>query len=63
LRHGSFDLAQGKAALVKPQLGVKDLKKFRPSTFADRKTQVVQVLVLDKRYKGANAKAKSESEA
>ncbi len=50
-----------KAALDKLQLGVKDLKKFRASTFADRKTQVVQV--LDKRYQGANAKAKAESEA
>jgi len=50
-----------KTALDKLQLGVKDLKKFRASTFADCKTQVVQV--LDKRYKGANAKSKGESEA
>ena len=50
-----------KAALDKLQLGVKDLKKFRASTLADRKTQVVQV--LDKRYKGANAKSKAQSEA
>jgi hypothetical protein len=50
-----------KAALDKLQLGVKDLKKFRASTFADRETQIVQV--LDKRYKGANAKSKAESEA
>ncbi len=48
-------------ALDKLQLGVKDLKKFRASTFADRKTQVVQV--LDKLYKGPNAKAKAESKA
>jgi hypothetical protein len=43
-----------KPALDKLHLGVKDLKKFRASPFSDRKTQIVQV--LEKRYKGANAK-------
>jgi|SRR5271166_21137 len=50
-----------KPAMEKLGLGIKNLKRFQSSKYAERKTQVIQA--LEKRYKGANTKEKVESEA